>query len=68
MEYWILDTGMWILESKRVGKHLEMNVSVKNMDHVLIDFLISVFQWNAPKAIINQLNSHQTVSGLVSLT
>lgn len=45
-----------------------MNFSMKNVDHVLLALFISVFQWNAPKAIINQSNSHEKESGLVSLT
>lgn len=47
---------------------MEINISMKNMDHGLNDFFISVFQLNAPKAIINQLNSHAKESGLVLLT
>ena len=53
---------------KKCGEHLEMNFSMKNMGHVLFALFISVFLWNTPKAIINQSNSHENESGLVSLT
>lgn len=56
------------LESKSVGKHLEIIISVKKMDHALIACFISIFQRNAPKAIINKLNSHEKEAGLLSLT
>lgn len=56
------------LESKSVGKHLEIIISMKNTDHALISWFISIFQWNAPKATINKLNSQEKEAGLLSLT
>lgn len=56
------------LESKSVGKHLEIIISMKNTDHALIAFFISVFQWNAPKANMNKLNCHEKEAELFSLT